>query len=369
MKSSQILAVLAVWFCLVLDTNQVALAVRDKIPIVYSDQYDYDLGIETKHPFASKKYSQIKEKLVTQGYLAPEAWHTPEQTTWELFENVLKTVHNTAYLNNLKNLHTQEIFDGFEFNSEHQGLEEQIAQGIMNAQIMGTEGTLKALELALTDPEHWAINLSGGYHHANRDFGSGYCLIADSAVAIKSFLNRDRHHKVLIVDLDAHFGDGNAEIFEHEKRVKIFDIYNTDIFPIPILEAEGGKRKVDFDFPIPKGTRGYAYMRKLESNLPSILEKGGFSLIYYNAGTDVLQGDIGGLGLTDKEIIARDEFVFKQARTRGIPIFMALSGGYHQKMPDIVASSIANLIKKKLILVDAKEEVKPSERSRRKQRR
>lgn len=368
MKSRYPLIVAAL-FCVLIDNNQVALANRDKIPIVYSDQYDYDLfGFETRHPFASKKYSQIKEKLVTQGYLAPDAWHTPEKTTWLLLENALKTVHHSAYLTNLKNLDADEIFDGFEFGFEHEGLEKQIAQGIMDAQFMGTGGTLKALELALTDPEHWAINLSGGYHHANRDFGSGYCLVADSAAAIRSFLDRDRHHKALIVDLDAHFGDGNAEIFANEKRVKIFDIYNKDTFPI--LDLKEKKKNVDFDFPIPKGTRGAEYLKTLRSELPTILSKGGFSLIYYNAGTDVYEHDrIGGLSLSEQDIIERDEFVFRQARTSGIPIFMALSGGYHEDMPDIVARSIINLIKKGLILVDSKEEIKPSARSQRKQRR
>lgn len=42
-------------------------------------------------------------------------------------------------------------------------------------------------------------------------------------------------------------------------------------------------------------------------------------------------------------IIARDQFVFEQAKSRNTPILMVLSGGYTQKSADIIADSIINL--------------------------
>jgi len=374
MKSPQVFTIVLVLLCVLLDPGQVSFAGRDKIPIVYSNQYDYDLfDFETHDHFTSKKYSQIVKNLVASNYFKPDAWQTPDKTNWQTLENDLKTVHSARYLSSINAFDPFAILkDVFDFSKEERTpsqearlkqLSTQIAQGIVSAQYMGTGGTLKALELALTHPEHWAINLSGGYHHAGKASASGYCVVADAAAAIKSFLAQNKHQKVLIVDLDAHFGDGNAPIFASERRVKIFDIYNEDIFPVWQLKKDNLKRKVDFDFPIESDTRGSLYLQTLKSELPSIIAKGGFSLIYYNAGTDVYEHDpLGSLSLSEQDIIERDEFVFRQARKARIPIFMALSGGYHEDMPDIVANSIVNLISKGVILTDSK----PSERSQRK---
>ena len=73
-------------------------------------------------------------------------------------------------------------------------------------------GTLLAAELAL---EHGlACSTAGGTHHAYYDFGSGYCIFNDLAVAARALLRQGRVQRVLIVDLDVHQGDGTASILQ-----------------------------------------------------------------------------------------------------------------------------------------------------------
>lgn len=52
------------------------------------------------------------------------------------------------------------------------------------------------------------------------------------------------------------------------------------------------------------------------------------------------------LKLTPTGITNRDEYVFKVARERNIPIIMLLSGGYQMNNASVIADSITNLIKK-----------------------
>lgn len=59
-----------------------------------------------------------------------------------------------------------------------------------------------------------AIHLSGGYHHAHRDFGSSFCLVNGLVLAAKRALTIERVEKVLIVDSDVHHGDGAATMCE-----------------------------------------------------------------------------------------------------------------------------------------------------------
>ena len=71
-----------------------------------------------------------------------------------------------------------------------------------------TGGTVLACRLAL---EHGvAINLGGGYHHAAAGWGGGFCVYADVPLAAKVLHDEGRVGKVLVVDLDAHQGNGTA---------------------------------------------------------------------------------------------------------------------------------------------------------------
>jgi len=51
---------------------------------------------------------------------------------------------------------------------------------------LATAGTVLATELAFCNG--WAINLSGGYHHAKTSNGEGFCVYADIPLAVYTLL-------------------------------------------------------------------------------------------------------------------------------------------------------------------------------------
>ena len=71
--------------------------------------------------------------------------------------------------------------------------------------LLGTQGTIDATMIALK--KKWAINLSGGYHHAKRTHGSGFCIYPDIIMALKQ-AKKLGIKKPIILDLDAHQGNG-----------------------------------------------------------------------------------------------------------------------------------------------------------------
>jgi histone deacetylase 11 len=78
---------------------------------------------------------------------------------------------------------------------------------------------------------------------------------------------------------------------------------------------------------------------------PSIIE---FQpeFIIYNAGTDILAGDLlSHLTLSREVIIQRDYYVFGLAIKHKIPINMLLSGGYQMDNAVIISESIENIYK------------------------
>jgi histone deacetylase 11 len=92
--------------------------------------------------------------------------------------------------------------------------------------LLATQGSIEAGCLAL---EHnWAINLSGGYHHATKSFGGGFCIYPDITLTIDHLRKHhsDRVNKVMIIDLDAHQGNGHERDFIKDGNTFILDCYN-----------------------------------------------------------------------------------------------------------------------------------------------
>ena len=89
-----------------------------------------------------------------------------------------------------------------------------------------------AIEAAFTALETGvAMNLGGGTHHAGRDFGRGYCLFNDVAVALALLRREDEARAALIVDCDVHQGDGTAHIFADDPRTFTLSLHGARNYP------------------------------------------------------------------------------------------------------------------------------------------
>ena len=145
------------------------------------------------------------------------------------------------------------------------------------------DGAIMALKRGL------AINLSGGYHHASSNKGGGFCIYADITIAIKNLLQYypKKVKKVMIIDLDAHQGNGHEKDFTNDPSVFIIDVYNHQIYP----KDFEGKKGISLSINIYPEDNDDSYLNKLIQNIPNAVDSVKPDFILYNAGTDILQGD------------------------------------------------------------------------------
>lgn len=307
-----------------------------KLPIVYSPSYNISLlGLEKLHPFDAKKYAKIHEYLADTLELSPEQFYLPERVS----DAELSLVHSHEYIDSLrKSRNIAHILQTTPLSFLPNSF---LRNRLLEPVRLATGGTVLAVNLAL---DHgWAINLGGGQHHAKADEGAGFNFFADAAIALRVMWKRKPRHKVLIVDLDAHQGDGNAMILGDDKRVAILDMYNNDLDFPGDLQAQS---KVTFNLPLEEGTNDAVYLRILRKKLPQAIREHRPQFILYNAGTDVYQGDpLGRLGMTEKGIIERDNFVLNSAVKSRIPVAVVLSGGYHKDSSRIIGKSIETFLR------------------------
>lgn len=185
-----------------------------------------------------------------------------------------------------------------------------------------TGGTLLATEAALADG--LAANLAGGTHHAFADHGRGYCVLNDVAIAIRRLHASRPATRILIVDTDAHQGDGTAAIFTGNPFVFTYSIHGGRNYPAL-------KQRSTLDIPLPRRVPGRDYLDQLEASLAPVFAEFRPDLVFWLSGADPHQHDrFGQMLLTDAEMAARDAHVLATVRTHGVPLVVLYAGGYNR---------------------------------------
>jgi histone deacetylase 11 len=306
-----------------------------KLPIVFHDSYDISLaGFEKLHPFDTKKYGKVAASLIQKLGIRKDQFYQPTKVS----DEDLKLVHSARYLSSLSS--SIQIAKIAEVPLICWIPNFLLQWYLLDPMRYATAGTVLGAELALT--HGWAINLSGGYHHAKGEEGGGFCFLADIPLAIRKLRLTRPQMRVLVLDLDAHQGNGHESVLAGDKLSHIFDIYVDDNYPWD-YEARKG---IQFNYPVEPGIQDEEYLRLLRENLPAAVEHVHPDLIIYNAGTDVYRKDpIGRMSMSKQGIIERDFFVFNQACVRNIPILMVLSGGYTSESAGIIADSLERILR------------------------
>ncbi len=271
--------------------------------VVYSPDYSRGLPGVPLDPLRADKIAGFlrDEHLVPRSH-----WRLPREIR---FEELLR-VHDPAYLASLADprVVTRVLGVTVTAGAAEQALAEQRLQA---------GGTLRAARDALATGRS-AINLGGGFHHAGRASGSGFCLVNDVAAAVAAVRAEGFKGRVLVVDLDVHDGNGTRELLAADPLARTLSIHRDDwgeAVPGHVRRALG------------PGVDGPRLMAALEDELPSLVERFPPQLAFYVAGADVLAGDaLGDWRLRPEDVLARDRFVV--SALRGVPLVVTLAGGY-----------------------------------------
>ena len=167
-----------------------------------------------------------------------------------------------------------------------------------------------------------AINISGGFHHAEPDKASGFCLYNDVGVAIKYLRKKKYSGKILIIDLDFHQGNGNLEGLKDDAGVFQFCITG-------VTWRNASAYSNVKEIILPKGVNDHTYLETLRGNLFQYVVDVKPDLICYICGNDVLENDpYGTFSLTLDGLFKRDKIIYDLACNNHLPLQIVLGGGY-----------------------------------------
>lgn len=314
--------------------------------IVYDRRYNLGFsGLQRLHPFDLRKFGRAWRELRRQLGSQLRAAHVAVDRAANTQELLL--AHSAEYLGRLRNSET--IAAAVEVPPLARVPAWALRRLVLRPMRWAVRGTILAARAALE--RGTAVNLGGGFHHAKRSAGEGFCIYADVAIAVRQLRAEGRltaGRRVAYVDLDAHQGNGVCHQFMDDRDVFVFDMYNRSIYPSYDADA---RDRIDCDLPLPTGCRGGEYLELLRGRLPGFLDSVGRSgappLGIYNAGTDVVRDDpLGGLDLTPADVLERDLLVMDEFRRRGMPAVMVTSGGYTRESWRLIAASVAEIVRR-----------------------
>lgn len=233
----------------------------------------------------------------------------------------------------LERVHRSSVLDGLEAIANAGGgvidADTRMSSGSWQAALVAAGAGLDAvdrLERGEADAAFCVVRPPG--HHATPDRPMGFCLANNIAVTAATLV--DRGERVLIVDWDAHHGNGTQAAFFDDPNVLYVSFHQWPLYPGTgrIDEIGTGRGEgTTVNLPFPPGTAGGAYRAGVDEVLSPIAEGFMPTWVLLSAGFDGHRADpLADLGLTAGDYADLTERILELSPAGRTVAF--LEGGY-----------------------------------------
>jgi acetoin utilization deacetylase AcuC-like enzyme len=166
-------------------------------------------------------------------------------------------------------------------------------------------------------------------HHARPGAAMGFCFLNN--VAITAAALADRGERVVVIDYDAHHGNGTQEAFYADPRVLYVSFHEWPLYPGTGRLDETGTGPgagTTCNLPFPAGATGDLYLRALDDVIEPLVERFAPDWVLVSAGFDAHRADpLTGLGLSAGDYGALASRMVQLAPAPG-RLILFLEGGY-----------------------------------------
>jgi acetoin utilization deacetylase AcuC-like enzyme len=312
-----------------------------KTAIVFSPRYlDHDTG--RNHPESSGRLRVIREELEKSGLLQTGKCVLVKPQPARISD--IELVHEPDYVDLVRR-----------FCEAGGGLldlgDTVVCPRSFEISLLAVGGAIEAVKLVVTRKFQNAFALvRPPGHHAGRYYALGFCIFNNVAVAAQSLLGRFGLKRVLILDIDAHHGNGTQEIFFDTSRVLYISLHQDPRgFPGTGFVDEVGKdegKGYTVNLPFPFRTSDDIYLKAFNQIVIPIIRQYKPQFILVSVGFDGYHADpVGALSLS-ASIYARvfSKIMSLASQLSNGKVVAVLEGGYNlQVLGQMACSAIAKL--------------------------
>ena len=266
----------------------------EKVMMTFHEKFrQYDLG--EGHPFRGDRFVNARKFF-------------KEQNLFSVSEIVL-VEPQPASKEDLLRVHEKGYVDLiFRLAKESKGydVETPVSPEILEAAMLIVGGAIECGKAVFDGKVKRAVSLGGGYHHAGRNYGGGFCIFNDIAILVEYLRAKHGAKRFLILDYDVHFGNGTSDIYYRDPSVLYISLHQdpSTIYPGTGFAWQIGEDKgegYNVNVPLPPGTSDNTYLYALNEVFVPLAEEFKPEIIIANGGSDPHFADmLGDLSLTVK---------------------------------------------------------------------
>jgi acetoin utilization deacetylase AcuC-like enzyme len=305
--------------------------------LIYSPNY---LRHKTgpRHPESPSRLRVIKRELKKSKILENKRCALVEPETLSIKD--LQLVHDINYIQQIK-----------QFCSCGGGLLDK-EDTVVSAQSyevarLAAGGTVKAADLVMRGQfrNAFAFVRPPG-HHAGPDYPMGFCVFNNVALAAAHLQKKFGLERVLILDIDAHHGNGTQDIFYRSSKVLYVSLHEDPIeFPLTGFADEVGEDRgqgYSVNVPLPYGTGDKIYLRAFNEIAAPIINQYKPQFILVSTGFDNHHADpVGNLNLSAFSYTKIFDTILEQAtRFCQGKVVAVLEGGYSMRFLGKMACAV-----------------------------
>ncbi len=234
-------------------------------------------------------------------------------------------------------VHTREYLDFLKRESISGGIidwDTVIPPGLYEGAMLAAGGAITAAKLVSEGKAENAFAMvRPPGHHAKPGIGAGFCYLNNIAIAVRWLQRKKRFSRILILDWDAHHGDGTQEIFYRDPTVLFISLHQMPLYPgtgYPREVGEGEGEGYTINVPLPPGAGDECYLMVFDEVIEPVAHDFMPEFIAVSAGQDNHFTDpLTGLALTAKgyaELMKRTVKLAEELCDGRL--FAVLEGGY-----------------------------------------
>ena len=298
------------------------------------------------HPESPRRLQAVVERVERSGLLA------------RLVRLAVRPATKDEILMNHSAAHYDRVWEMCRRGGGHLDGDTSVSEGSWDAALRAAGGAIAAVDATMNGQVNNAFCcLRPPGHHAEEKIAMGFCLFNNTAIAARHLINKRGLSRVLIVDWDAHHGNGTQHSFYDDPRAFYFSTHLYPFYPgtgAAWETGEGPGEGYTLNVPLSAGSGDNDFVAAFTDHLIPAMERLRPEFVLLSAGFDPHVSDpLTWLGVTDEGFV-RAGLIIRELADRycGGRWVSVLEGGYHL---EALATGVENLLRIKLREINSSE--------------